>query len=290
MGILLAQLLFAGIATGSFYALSAVSWGVIYRTTRIFHFAHHLVFTIAAYAAVIVATGFGLHYLWGLLGAVVVSVLAGCATEVLLYRNLRRRNARQVNVFLASLGLATAGVAAMLLLFSSNPRPIAGFPKTILSIGPIFFPIVDLVTFLSSWAIIGALLLFLFKSRYGKAIVATGGNAELAENIGINADRIFLLVFAIGSALFGVAAFLFAAKNVATPTMGLQPFFIAFSAVFLGGVNNIFGQAVAGFTLGVVENLGMLFLPGEYRTMIAFAVLFIVIVIKPKGILSPRGA
>ncbi len=285
---LLAQLLVGGIVTGSFYALAAVSWGVIYRTTHIFHFSHHLVFAIGGYTAALLTTEVGLPWFIGLFGAVVAAVIAGCLIEILLYRKLRKKDAKHVNVFLASLGLATAGVALILLIFSSNPRPLTGFPFTLMSLGPAFFTFIDLTIVVSSWVMILLLLWFLSRSVYGKAIVAVGSNEEMAENLGIDADRIFLLVFAIGSALFGAAAFLFTAKNVASPTMGILPFFIAFSAVFLGGINSLFGHALAGLLLGLAENLGMLFLPAEYKTMIAFAILFAVIVVKPTGILS-RG-
>jgi branched-chain amino acid transport system permease protein len=139
-----------------------------------------------------------------------------------------------------------------------------------------------------SLAAIGLLLLFLDRSRYGKVIRAVGSNRDMALNVGINIDRIYLLVYAIGSGLFGVAAFLFTAKNVAYPTMGIFPFFMSFTAVFLGGVSSIWGHALAGFVLGLAENLGMAFLPGEYKVMIAYGILFIVILIKPEGLLGSR--
>ena len=148
----------------------------------------------------------------------------------------------------------------------------------------------DIAMVVMSLTMIGLLLLFLKKSRYGKAIRAVGSNREMAQNVGIEIDRIYLLVYAIGSGMFGGAAFLFAIKNVAYPTMGILPFFMSFTAVFLGGVNSIPGHALAGFILGMAENLGMIVLPGEYKIMIAYAILFIVILIKPEGLLgSKRG-
>jgi branched-chain amino acid transport system permease protein len=163
-----------------------------------------------------------------------------------------------------------------------------GFPTKVLSIDDAFFSVADLTMVIVSWTMIGLLLLFLAKSRYGKAIRAVGSNAEMAKNVGLNIDRLYLLVFAIGSGLFGVAAFLFTAKNVAYPTMGILPFFMSFTAVFLGGVPSIPGHALAGFILGLAESLGMLVLPGEYKTMIAFAILFVVIVIRPEGLIGFR--
>ena len=286
MRILIIQLFVNGLITASFYALAGVTWGVIYRTTHIFHFSHHLVFSVAGYAAVLVTTEAHLPYFFGVFAAVAVAVLLGCGIDAFLYRPLRRRGATQATTFLASLGFGTAGVAILLLLFTSSPRRLVGFPTKVLSIGEAFFSPADLTMAIISWAMIGSLLFFLAKSKWGKAIRAVGSNAEMARNVGLNIDRIYLLVFAIGSGLFGVAAFLFAAKNVAFPTMGIHPFFMSFTAVFLGGVTSIPGHALAGVILGLSESLGMLVLPGEYKTMIAFAILFVVIIIRPEGLIG----
>jgi len=286
MKILIIQLLVNGFIAASFYALCGVSWGVIYRTTHIFHFSHHLVFAVAGYVAVMIISQAHLPYFLGLLPAVVAAVLLGCGIDAFLYRPLRRMGATQASTFLASLGLGTAGVAILLYAFSSTPRRLVGFPVKMLSVGEAFFSVADLTLVIGCWVMIGFLLLFLAKSRYGKAVRAVGSNAEMARNLGLNIDRIYLLVFAIGSILFGVAAFLFTAKNVAVPTMGMLPFFMAFSCVFLGGVNSIPGHALAGLVLGFSESLGMLVMPGEYQTMIAFAILFVVIVIRPDGLIG----
>ena len=286
MRVLIIQLFVNGLITASFYALAGVTWGVIYRTTHIFHFAHHFVFSVAGYAAILITAQAHLPYFFGVFAAVGAAVLLGCGIDAFLYRRLRMSGATQATTFLASLGFGTAGVAILLFAFSSSPRRLVGFPTKVLSIGEAFFSVADLTIVIVSWTMIGFLLFFLAKSRYGKAIRAVGSNAEMARNVGLNIDRIYLLVFAVGSGLFGVAAFLFTAKNVAYPTMGILPFFMAFTAVFLGGVTSIPGHALAGFILGISESLGMLVLPGEYKTMIAFAILFVVIIIRPEGLIG----
>ncbi len=285
MKVLVIQLLVNGLIAASFYALAGVSWGVIYRTTHIFHFSHHLVFSVAGYAAIMISSA-GIPYYFGFPAAILTGALLGCAIDAGLYRRLRRSGATQATTFLASLGFGTAGVAVLLFVFSASPRRLAGFPTKVLSVGDAFFSVADVANVVVSWALIALLLVFLSRSKYGKAIRAVGSNAEMSRNVGLNIDRLYLLVFAIGSGLFGAAAFLFAAKNVAYPTMGIHPFFMSFTAVFLGGVGSIPGHALAGFILGMAESLGMLVLPGEYKTMIAFAILFVVIVIRPQGLIG----
>jgi branched-chain amino acid transport system permease protein len=282
------QLLAQGIITGSFYALAGVSWGIIYRTTLTFHFAHHLVFAVSGFAAALATTDLGFHYLLGLGMSIFFAALVGSLIDALLYKTLRKAGASKATTFLASLGLATAGVAVLLLIFSSTPRSVKGFPIKTLSLGPVFFTTADVAMVLASTAATGLVFLFLGKSRYGKVIRAVGSNRDMAFNVGINIDHVYVLVYSIGSALFGLAGFLFTVKNAAYPTMGLHPFFISFTAVFLGGVPSILGHALAGFLLGLAENIGMIVLPGEYKLMIAYGILFIVILVRPEGLIGRR--
>jgi branched-chain amino acid transport system permease protein len=95
MQLLLPQLLIQGIITGSFYAIAGMSWGIIYRTTRIFHFSHHLVFTVSGYTAALLTFSVGLHYLVGFLAAIAVAIVFGVSIDRFLYRELRRRGANR---------------------------------------------------------------------------------------------------------------------------------------------------------------------------------------------------
>ncbi len=285
---LTAQLLIQGLITASFYALAGVTFGMIYRTTLTFHFAHQLVFTIAGYTAALLTVELKVHFILAFFFSILTAIAAGCAIDGLLYRRLREMGATKATTFLSSLGFATAGTAIILLLFSSNPRSIKGFPAKTLSLGGVFFTAADVAMVTVSLLSVGLLLLFLRKSRYGKVIRAVGSNSEMARNLGLDINKVYLVVYGIGSGLFGVAAFLFTLKNVAYPTMGIFPFFMSFTAVFLGGVNSIAGHALAGFILGMAENVGMIVLPGEYKIMIAYGILFVVILIKPEGLLGSR--
>ncbi len=288
MDILIAQLLVNGIITGSFFALCGVTWGIIYRTAKTFHFSHHLVFTVAGYGAVLLVGQLGVHYLFGAPAAVAAAIVFGCAVEALLYRTLRRRGANRETIFLSSLGFATAGVAILLLIFSSTPLTLKGFHPGVLALGPTNFTDIDVATVIVSWLAVGGLLLFLKKSRYGRAIRAVGVNPEMSANVGLDKNKMYLLVYAIGSGLFGLAAFLYSAKNAVVPTMGIFPFFMAFTAVFLGGINSIAGHALAGFILGFAENIAVIVLPGEYRVMVAYAILVVVIIFRPSGLIGGK--
>lgn len=283
------QLLLNGIIIGSMFALGGVSWGIIYNTTSTFHYAACFIFSAAGYAAILVGMDAQLHLCFSFIAAVLTSALMGVGIELWIYRPLRKNGAKLFNIFLASMGIATIGLVLILLVFSSNPRVLSGFPMKVFSFGPVTFTSVDMLTVISCWLLIGLLLIFMVKNKYGKIIRAVGINPDMAEIYGLDVNKIFLIVYAIGSGLFGAEAFLFALKYTATPFMGLSPFFIAFTAVFLGGEGTILGAAIGGLFLGVAMQLGMLFLPGTYTILVAFSILFVLLLIKPKGLLGAKN-
>jgi branched-chain amino acid transport system permease protein len=266
-----------------------VSWGLIFATTKIFHFSHALTLTVAVYAAVVVMSAWGVALVLGFLVAAAVGCLVGMAIEIGLYRPLRRAQASQLNIFLASLGLLIAGQAVVLVVFGPEARALEGLPLRGFELGPIAFTTIEALWLAAAWVLIGALMVWLWRSRHGLAIRAVASNPELAQCVGVERERVFLLVFAVGSALVGIGGTLVALRDTAAPTMGLHPVLAAFIAVFLGGIGSVPGAAVGGVLLGLAENMGGLVLPGYWQGVIAFVVLFGVLVVRPSGLLAPRG-
>jgi len=285
---LAAQLAANGLITGSLYALLGVSWGLIFATTRIFHFAHALTLTVAVYAAVVAVDRWGVGLPAGFVLAAAVGCLFGLATERVVYRPLRRVDATQLNIFLASLGLLIAGESAILIAFGPQARELPGFPISGIALGPVAFTTTEGLWLLASWALLLLLIGWLWWTRYGRAIRAVASNRELAQCVGIDPERISLLVFAVGSALVGVAGTLLALRDTASPTIGVQPVLAAFIAVFLGGIGSVLGAVLGGLILGLAENMGALVLPGHWQGVIAFVVLFLVLIFRPSGLLGVR--
>ena len=285
---LAAQLAANGLISGSLYALLGVSWGLIFATTRIFHFAHALTLTVAVYGAVIAVDRLGLGLPLGFVLSGVIGCVLGVATERIVYRPLRLANATQLNVFLASLGFLIVGESAILIAFGPQARELAGFPISGIALGPVAFTTVEGLWFVGSWVLLLPLTAALWWTRHGRAIRAVASNRELAQCVGIDPERIHVLVFAIGSTLAGLAGALLALRDTASPTMGVQPVLTAFIAVFLGGIGSILGAVVGGLVLGLAENMGGLLLPGHWQSVIAFVVLFVVLVLRPSGLFGVR--
>lgn len=285
---LAAQLATNGLISGSLYALLGVSWGLIFATTKVFHFAHALTLTVAVYAAVLAVGQWGWGLPAGFLLAAVVGCLFGVATERVVYRPLRRVNATSLNIFLASLGLLIAGESAVLIVFGPQARDLPGFPISGIALGPVAFTTVEGLWLAGSWALLLLVIAWLWWTRYGRAIRAVASNRELAQCVGIDPEHVSLLVFGIGSALVGLGGMLLALRDTVSPTIGVQPVLTAFIAVFLGGIGSIPGAVLGGLVLGLAENMGGLLLPGHWQGVIAFVVLFSVLVFRPTGLLGVR--
>ncbi|MGI8477444.1 MAG: branched-chain amino acid ABC transporter permease [Thermomicrobiales bacterium] len=280
------QLLVSGIVKGSQYALVATSFGIIFSTTQIFHLAHAAVFAFAAYGVVLIANSLGLPIWLAIPAGLVTAVLLGSAIELGVYRTMRRRSATKLGAFLASLGLSIVGANLLQVLFGPKNRSVARFSVHTFEIRNVTFTSYNIIAVVIGWLCIGALLIFLKRTQYGRAINAVRTNPAVAMAVGISIDRIYLLAIALGSLLVGVASVLFVVDNVAFPSMGLEPVLIGFIAVFLGGTDSLPGAAVGGFTLGLLTSLSGIWLSGTYAPVVIFGALFLILIFRPQGLLG----
>jgi branched-chain amino acid transport system permease protein len=283
---LVLQLLVSGIVLGSRYALIAVSFGIIYSTTQIFHLAHAGTYTIAAYAAIVVANMVGGPLWLALLAGLLAAVLFGALMELGMYRPMRRRAATKLAMFLASLGLSIVVSSLMQIIFGPQNLSLQRVPNATYFLGSITVTSLNIAEIVVGWAAIALLLVFLRKTQYGRAINAVRTNSQVAMAVGISVDRIYLLVMMIGSLLVGIASLLFLMGNVAFPTMGLTPILIGFIAVFLGGTDNVLGAALGGLVLGLATSLSGIWIAGDFASVVVFGILFIVLVFRPQGLLG----
>jgi branched-chain amino acid transport system permease protein len=282
------QLLTRGVITGSLYALLGVSWGIIYNTTRTFHFAHGFIYTLTSYV-ILVLVGMSLPLTPSLLLGLLAATLAGCGVEYFAYLPMREKNASQLSVFLTAMGIMIAGQSLIHLIFGPDSKPLAGFPEQVISLGMITFTTIDLFTVVLSWIVIALVFAFLARTKAGMMIRAVASNPEKATFIGIDSKKIFVLVFGIGSLLAGIAAFLATLDKPANPNIGLGALLISFITVFLGGVGSLAGAVLGGMILGIAESLVIIVLPTEYKMVVTFFILFLVILIKPEGLMGKKS-
>ncbi len=280
------QLLVSGIVLGSRYALVAVSFGIIYSTTQVFHLAHAGTYAVAAYAAIWAGNSMGLPLPLALLFGVLVALVMGALMELGMYRPMRRRSATKLAMFLASLGVSIVASSLLQIIFGPQNLSLNRVTNSTFFLGNVTITALNIAEIVIGWIAIGLLLLFLRKTQYGRAVNAVRINPQVAMAVGVSVDRIYLLVMLIGSGLVAISSLLFLMGNVAFPTMGLAPILIGFIAVFLGGTDNVFGAAIGGLVLGLATSLSGIWLPGDFASVVVFGIMFIVLVFRPQGLLG----
>lgn len=291
---LLAQLTIAGIVLGSFYALLGVSFGLVYQTSKIFHLANAIPFAAGGYGTVWSAEVLRLPLLPALLFGLFMAVLFGLLILFLGYFPIMRRNGALLSLFLVSLGITVAFPNLLQIVFGTENIPlrtfnedgnlVSAFDNKVFSAGFLTITLIDVLKIVVSWLLIVAVVLFVKNTRSGRSITALRTNPNMATAVGIDKNKVYILVFALGSFLAGVAGLFVTAEFVASPVMALQWTIVGFIAVFFGGIGSLVGTAFGGLVLGLLGSLSALFMPVNYSPIVVFTSLFIILLIRPQGL------
>ncbi len=280
------QLFINSLIAGSVYALVALGFGLIYSTTRFFHFAHGAVYAAGAYLAY-AGWLLGLSLYIAIPLAVIGTAMLGALIEVGVYRPLRRKNASSLIHLLASLGLFTVIQNLISLIFGDDTKTIRsgvvreGLPLFEARITPIQIAIIIVsgLLLLLCWA-------FMQKTKMGKAMRAVANDPELAKVVGIDTDRVILFTFVLGSALAAIAAILISLDTDMTPMMGFYALLMGVVAVIVGGVGSIPGAALGGLLVGMAQHLGVWKIPTQWQDTIVFLILIFFLLFRPQGFMG----
>lgn len=277
-----------GLALGSVYALLALGYTMVYGIIQLINFAHGEIYMIGAFAGFYSASTLKLPLLPTLLVAMAVSALAGIIIEKIAYKPLR--NSPRIALLITAIGISLFLQNAMRLLVGSNPKP---FPDLInagsINIGPIQIEVKTILMFAVSALLVILLQFIVYKTKVGKAMRASSQDMEAASLMGINVDNTISLTFAIGSALAGIAGVLVAISYPSiTPYMGAMPGLKAFVAAVLGGIGSIPGALVGGIAIGLLETFAKAYISTNFSDAIVFAILIIILLIKPSGLLGKK--
>ena len=281
---MLLQLIVNGIIAGSVYVLVALGFGLIYGTTRFFHFAHGAIYTAGAYFAYTFIALLGLPLFFSLFLAILFTSLLGVLTEISIYRPLRERGATSLVLLIASLGIFIVIQNVISLIFGDDTKTIrSGVVTEGINILGARITQIQILTIVVCLALFIITTLIVMRTRIGKAIRAIGNDPELALISGIDTDRAILYTFAVGSALAAVAAILVAFDVDMTPTMGMNALMMGVVAVIIGGVGSIPGAALGGLLLGLAQHLGVWQISSKWQDAIAFVILLSFLLFRPYG-------
>ncbi len=279
-----------GLSLGSVYAIIALGYTMVYGIAKMLNFAHGDIIMVGAYIAYITMTSVGLPPIVAIIAAMIVCTLLGIIIERLAYKPLRQ--ATSLAVLITAIGVSYFLQNAALLIWGSAPvsfRSVVSVPAIKLFDGNLIITGESLVTILVCIVIMIALTVFTKKSKMGKAMRAVSEDKGAAELMGINVNVTISVTFAIGSALAAIAGVLLcSAYPVLMPTTGSMPGIKAFTAAVFGGIGSIPGAMVGGLLLGLIETFSKFYISTELSDAIVFAVLIVVLLVKPTGILGKK--
>lgn len=280
-----------GISLGSVYAIIALGYTMVYGIAKMLNFAHGDVIMVGAYICFFAVSTYGLHPLIGIVLAMIVCTALGIVIERLAYKPLRA--APSLAVLITAIGVSYFLQNAAQLLWSSNTKFFPAFlvfdgqSGIQLAGGEISISYTAMITIVVCIVIMLALTWFTEKTKMGQAIQACSEDKGAAQLMGINVNSTISLTFAIGSALAAIAGVLLcSAYPTLMPTTGSMPGIKAFTAAVFGGIGSIPGALLGGILLGVIEILAKAYISTQLSDAIVFAVLIIVLLIRPTGLLG----
>ncbi len=281
--------LITGISLGSVYAIIALGYTMVYGIAKMLNFAHGDVIMIGAYAVYIAMSQAHLPAIPSILLAMVICTVLGVVIERVAYRPLRGSGS-PLAVLITAIGVSYFLQNLALLIFGSNPKAFSsavGLPPLKLAGGRLTISGETIVTIIVSLLIVFGLTTFINKTKPGQAMLAVSEDQGAAKLMGINVNGTIALTFAIGSALAAVAGVLLcSAYPSLSPYTGSMPGIKAFTAAVFGGIGSIPGAMIGGILLGLIETFGKAYISAQLADAIVFAVLIIILLVKPTGILG----
>lgn len=277
-----------GAAIGCIYVLLATGLNLIFGVMKLVNFAHGELLMIGAYMGYSVLTLLGVNAYVAVFLSMAIVALIGVGVERLAFR--RVLGSDKLNEIFVSLGLILIfDNIAVLVWGEKSKRIISPFENMSLKLGEVSISYDWLIAVIFVIVILIALLFLIKKTKIGMAMRATSQKSQAAKLMGINIEHIYIFTFALGAALAGAAGVLYGIIFPFNPYIGALPTIKAFAIIILGGLGSIPGAIIGGLLYGIAEQTAVIALGGIWRNAVAFSVLIIVLVLRPKGLFGEKG-
>ncbi|PIC57987.1 branched-chain amino acid ABC transporter permease [Sporosarcina sp. P12(2017)] len=271
-----------GIVLGSVYALMAIGYTMVWNVLRFINFAHGEVYMGGAFVALTtmyLGAPVWLAYSCGMLSG----ALLGYLMEKLVYKKMR--TAPKLNLLIAAIGIAIVLQNSAQLIWGASPERLASpFLSNNINIGGMMVNQHYIFIIIVTIIVMFLLEFFMNRTLMGKAVQAASQNIQATELMGINANKVISITFAIGSGVGALAGILVGPVFLVYPTMGVFAGLKGFTASVMGGMGNIPGAMVAGLMLGVLESFAAGFISSGYRDAVAMVILLVILLLRPQGI------
>jgi len=272
-----------GFLISGLYALVAVGFTMIFSVGRVLNLAYGIYIMLGGYAYYTLAQVLEFSKAISLLGAIVVGVLFGVLTYFGIVKRLLNN---PIAVEISTLILAVVMQAVVILIYSPAPRAIWPIVPGISRIHNVIISWNIFFAMITSWVVLGALLIFIRKTQVGRAILAVSMDTKGALLSGIDPERINILTWALSGALGALAGVFFATYTQLEPSMWVSPLITAVAVVIIGGIGSIVGSLVAAHIVGFMETITTTVIAPELRGVFTLLLIIIILVILPKGLLG----
>ncbi len=302
------QTLMDGVTVGSLYALIALGYTMVYGILKFINFAHSDIFALGVWMSITLAGWLGIRAIgaeappWYMGVVVLLLAMASCGLvgfviERLAYRPLRA--APRLNVLITAIGvsLLLQNTGQLKFMFGPYPKPWPPFlpNHTLLEFAGVRFGLVDAAVIGTAVALMASMQYLIFHTKMGSAMRAVSFNTRIASLMGVNVDRTISFTFVVGSMLAAAAGFLYGLKyegqaNQTAAAMWMMLGLKAFVAAVVGGIGNVRGAVLGGLLIGLIEWFGVAYLSSQYREAYVFALLILVLLVRPEGVLGRATA
>lgn len=281
------QLLVEGIKFGLVIAMGAIGLSLIFGTTGLTNFSHGEMVTFGAMVAWFINVRMDVP----LIPAAVIAILIGAGFAALydfaFWRRLRHRGTGLIAMLVISIGMATLFRYLFLYLFGGRTRPYADYAvQKAVDIGPVAIAPKDLISIGLSVIVLIGVGLLLNRTKIGKAMRAVADNRDLAASSGIDVDRVILFVWAAGGGLAALGGVMFGVTEQVSYQMGFRLLLLMFAGVTLGGLGTAYGALVGSLIVGIFVQVSTLWVPVELKNVGALAILILILLVRPQGILG----
>ncbi len=288
----MAEQLYNAVFIGGIYALFALGFALVFSVLDILNLAHPTVFMLGAFIALFVIGTLGLPWFVALPIAVLVTGLFGIALDRVAFAPLRRRRAPALSSMISSLAVTLIVVRLVELRYGGDfiTFPAGSVPAFVFRVGDATFEGIRLAIVVLSVVLMLILTYVLRRTQLGRDLRALAENPRAARLLGVDVDRAIAATFFVSSALGGLAGVLLAfAYNTLDSRMGVPLELRAFTVMVVGGMGSLPGAVIGAYVLGLGEVASLVYLPTELRDAFAFGLLFLVLVLRPTGLLGQKS-
>lgn len=286
----LLQAVWGGILSGSVYGLMAIGLTLIWGAVRLLNLAHGALFVVGAYAAWSVINTLGMPLQVAIPSAVLVAALFGYLIHFLVVRPLLGRPGWDSASIIATVGVAIALQAAVLLIYGPRVKQIPPLISGSTVFASVRFSYQGMIVVVVAATALAALYAYLRSSRQGMAIRAVSQHMDAAALMGVPVERTYALVMMISAGLAGLAGVLISAILFLSPTSGFTPMIVALLVTIFGGLGSVKGTIVAAYLIGLLESAVQVYIGGSYALPVVFLFIIVMLIIRPNGLFGVAEA